>query len=153
MGARAYLLELASVAMPNPAQLSAAGTISTSAATITMAAALPAWVVAGMPVYDVTAGAYLGLVSSGAGSTTLTLAANAAHAGSGSADVLQFGFNPSDIQVGYTGGADLRGLVQIAQVKCTEAIALLQYIQNDLITSGQDSQANSILSSAITSLS
>ena len=91
MGARASLLQLYNVAAPQPAQLTAGGTISTGSANITMAATIPSWVVAGMPVYDVTASAYLGLVSSGAGSTTLVLGANSAAAGSGSADVLAFG--------------------------------------------------------------
>jgi hypothetical protein len=155
MGARASLLELYNSAAPQPAQLTAGGAISTGSANITMAATIPAWVVAGMPVWDVTTGQLLGAVSSGAGTTTLVLAAVALHNGSGSADVLQFGLTPPDIAACYAGpgGTDIRGLIQVAQLKCTEAIALLNFISNDLITSGQDAAANTIIAAAITSLS
>ena len=71
------------------AQLATGGAISTSSATITMAAAIPAWVVAGLNVYDLTNGKQIGTVLSISG-TTLTLTANAANAGS-SGDILQFG--------------------------------------------------------------
>jgi hypothetical protein len=55
-----------------------------------MAQTIPSWVVAGMTVFDVTVGFSLGTVSSGAGTTTLVLGANAAHAGSGSNDGCKF---------------------------------------------------------------
>jgi hypothetical protein len=70
--------------------LTAAGTISTGSANITMAQTIPSWVVAGMTVFDVTNGFNLGTVSSGAGTTTLVLQANAAHAGSGAAMCCRF---------------------------------------------------------------
>jgi hypothetical protein len=68
--------------------LTAAGPISTSSASITMAQTIPSWVVAGMSVFDVTKNASLGTVSSGAGTSTLVLSANSLSAGSGSTDVL-----------------------------------------------------------------
>jgi hypothetical protein len=68
--------------------LTAAGTISTSSATIAMAQPLPASVVFGMNVFSVTANKQIGTVLSTSGST-LTLTAVAANAGSGSSDVLQ----------------------------------------------------------------
>jgi hypothetical protein len=74
--------------------IAAAATFTTSVATITMGAANPGWVVAGMNVYDSTAGANLGTVSSYTG-TTLTLTANAAHASSGSTDSLVFSAWPA----------------------------------------------------------
>jgi hypothetical protein len=69
--------------------LTAAGAISTASPNIAMALPIPPWVVAGMPVFDVTAGHLLGTVSSGAGTTTLVLGANSAFVGSGSNDILQ----------------------------------------------------------------
>jgi hypothetical protein len=83
-----YLLKEIIKTFPN-VSLIAAGTITTSSANITMAATIPASVTAGMNVFDVTVGFNLGTVSSGAGTTTLVLTGNAAHAGSGSNDVLQ----------------------------------------------------------------
>ena len=82
-----YLLKEITKTFPT-GNLTAAGTISTSSASITMAQTIPSWVVAGMTVFDVTNSSALGTVLSGAGTTTLVLTANAAHAGSGSADVL-----------------------------------------------------------------
>jgi hypothetical protein len=69
--------------------LTAAGTISTGSPNVTVAATIPVTVVAGMNVLDVTNGFNLGTVLSGAGTTTLVLTGNAAHAGSGSNDALQ----------------------------------------------------------------
>ena len=74
--------------------LAANGTISTGSATITMNVSNPGWVVAGMNVYDLTNNQQIGTVSSYSG-TTLTLTANAAHAGSGSTDSLQFSAFPA----------------------------------------------------------
>jgi hypothetical protein len=75
----------------NPVIVTAAAgaSFTTSSSTITMAASLPATVVAGMDVYDTTASAHIGTVLSTSG-TTLTLAANAAHASTGSSDSLVF---------------------------------------------------------------
>lgn len=69
----------------------AAGSISTGAATITMpnVSGFP-WVVAGMSVYDNTAAKFIGTVLTWVG-TTLTLTGNAANNGSGSTDSLSFG--------------------------------------------------------------
>jgi hypothetical protein len=82
-----YLLKEVIKTFPT-GNLTAAGTISTSSASITMPQTIPSWVVAGMSVFDVTKNASLGTVASGAGTTTLVLTANSLSAGSGSADVL-----------------------------------------------------------------
>jgi large repetitive protein len=74
-------------------QLSFSALALTNAATSTSSAVLnfasaPSWVVAGMPVYDVTTGETIGTVSAITG-TTITLTANAASA-VGSGDALSF---------------------------------------------------------------
>lgn len=69
--------------------ITAGGTWTTSSTTITMGSANPGWVVAGMIVYDTTASAAIGTVSTYSG-TTLTLTAAALHASSGSTDNLTF---------------------------------------------------------------
>lgn len=69
--------------------LAAGASFTTATASITMGASIPAWVVAGMTVYDATNQQAIGTVSSTAG-TTLTLTSNAAHASSGAADTLNF---------------------------------------------------------------
>lgn len=155
MGAHALLLELYNPAMGpgmTNSQLTAGGAIATNTANITMAATIPSWVVAGMPVYDVTVGAYLGVVSSGSGTTTLVLGSNAAHAGTGTSDVLQFGLTPSDLTVCAAAGTDIVGNLQLAQLKCQELTALLTYISTDLLTSSQDSPVYTTLASVITDL-
>lgn len=70
--------------------ITAAGSISTASATITMpnVSGFP-WVTAGMSVYDNTNGQPIGTVQTWVG-TTLTLTANALHNGSGSTDSLVF---------------------------------------------------------------
>ena len=75
--------------------ITAAGSISTGASTITMpnVSGYP-WVVAGMNVYDATAGVQIGAVLSWT-ATTLTLTANAASNGSGSTDSLIFSAFPA----------------------------------------------------------
>ncbi len=75
--------------------VTAAGAISTGAATITMpnVSGYP-WVVAGMNVYDLTNGKQIGTVQGWVG-TTLTLTGNAANNGSGSTDSLQFSAWPA----------------------------------------------------------
>jgi len=72
----------------------AAGTISTASATITMpnVSGFP-WVVAGMSVYDTTNNKTIGTVLTWVG-TTLTLTSNAANNGSGGTDVLSFSIWP-----------------------------------------------------------
>jgi hypothetical protein len=82
-----YLLGEIIKGTPNGA-LTAAGLISTSSASITMAAPLPSWVAAGQTVFDNTNSKSIGTVLSATG-TTLTLTANAANAGQGSSDLLQ----------------------------------------------------------------
>jgi hypothetical protein len=69
--------------------LTAAGTSTTASANVAMAQTIPATVTPGMNVFDVTNGFNIGTVANGAGTTTLVLTANAAHAGSGSNDALQ----------------------------------------------------------------
>lgn len=70
--------------------LAAGASFTTGSANITMGATIPSWVVAGMTVYDLTNGQAIGTVSSGAGTTTLVLTGNAAHASSGGTDSLAF---------------------------------------------------------------
>jgi hypothetical protein len=69
--------------------LAAGAAWTTSSTSITLAAAIPSWVVTGMNVYDATNSQQVGTVSSVSGAT-LTLTAAAAHASSGSADSLIF---------------------------------------------------------------
>ena len=75
--------------------ITAAGAISTDASTITMpnVSGYP-WVLAGMNVYDATAGVQIGTVQTWTG-TTLTLTGNAANNGSGSTDSLIFSAFPA----------------------------------------------------------
>ena len=75
--------------------ITAAGAISTGASTITMpnVSGYP-WVLAGMNVYDATAGVQIGTVQTWTG-TTLTLTGNAANNGSGSTDSLIFSAFPA----------------------------------------------------------
>lgn len=163
MGVRATLLELFNVAsiasgqagfgfLPT-AQLQAASNPSTASPNITMAQTIPAWVVTGMEVYDVTAGKLLGTVSSGAGTTTLVLGANSAFVGSGTSDVLQFGLTPSDLAVGAAAGTDVRGEIEMLTRELDVMIAKLNYLATDVITSGQNAAANTILTTAVTNLS
>lgn len=69
--------------------LTAGASWTTSSSSITMASAVPAWVQAGMTIYDLTNGQPIGTVSSTAGST-VTLTGNATHASQGAADSLSF---------------------------------------------------------------
>lgn len=69
--------------------IAAGATWTTSVSTIAMGSSNPGWVVPGMNVYDTTAAAQIGTVSTYSG-TTLTLTANASHASSGSTDSLVF---------------------------------------------------------------
>jgi hypothetical protein len=69
-------------------QLTAASNPSTGSPNITMAATIPAWVLPGYTVFDTTKNALLGVVSSGAGTTTLVMAANSLSVGTGTSDVL-----------------------------------------------------------------
>lgn len=161
MGARATLLEVYNQAMNlsgqagygglGLGQLASGGTTSTSSPTVTLAQNAPSWVVASMNVYDVTAGGNCGKVST-VSNATVTLAANSTTA-IANGDVLQFGFTPSDLAVGAAAGSDVRGLVQLAQLKCSEAIAVLTYLTSDVITNSQDLNAYTALQAAITSLS
>lgn len=74
--------------------IAAGGTWTTSSTSITMGSSNPGWIVAGMSVWDITASAFIGTVSSYSG-TTLTLTSTAAHASSGSTDSLQFSAFPA----------------------------------------------------------
>jgi hypothetical protein len=68
--------------------LTAASSWTTASTTITMAATIPAIVVSGMNVADITNAKQIGTVLSASGST-LTLTSAAANASSGSNDILQ----------------------------------------------------------------
>lgn len=76
--------------------LTAAASFTTSSTTITLSAAAPSWVVAGMNISDTTAGANIGTVAS-VSSTTVTLTAAASHASSGAADSLVFSAWPAAV--------------------------------------------------------
>jgi hypothetical protein len=129
-------------------QIACNQSFGTGAATITFAAALPSWVVASMNVYDVTNSQQIGTVSSvSANGLTLTLSANMSHASSGAADVLQFGLTPSDLAQGYATARDLSGEIQVAYLKAAELAQLIADIEK-VVTSGQDSAANTILAAA-----
>jgi len=152
MTVQTNLLKLFNPAGGPTQQLAAGASFAASGTTIVMASAVPAWVVAGMNVYDVTNSQQIGVVAGSTG-TTLTLSATIAHASSGAADVFQFGFTPSDINVGYTAGADIRGIVQECILKAQEIDALMSYLETDVITSSQDSAANTLLAGVVTALS
>jgi hypothetical protein len=110
------------------------------------------WIVAGMPVYDVTTGFLIGTVGSyTSGSTSLTLAANASHAIT-SGDVLMFGFTPGDLVAGQVAGADIQGIIDLCIVKANEIAALVSYLQTDVITSSQDATLNTLLGTIATAL-
>ena len=75
--------------------LAAAAAFTTSSTTITLSATAPSWLLAlgtngaGVSVYDITAGAFIGTVASISGAI-VTLSAAAAHASSGTTDSLTF---------------------------------------------------------------
>lgn len=130
-------------------QIACNASFGTGAAVITFQNALPAWVVASMNVYDVTNSKQLGTVSSvSANGLTLTLGANMSNASSAAADVLQFGLTPSDLAQGYSTARDLQGELQIAWLKAAELAQLITDIEK-VVTSGQDSAANTILGNAL----
>ena len=162
MGVKATLLELYNPLMVSsgiPAngglaagQVAAAAGTATSSTTVSLGAG-NSWIVGNMPVYDVTSAALIGKVATyTANATTATLSANASSTIT-SGDVLQFGLTPSDLAAGETAGADVRGLVQVAQLHLSEAIAIINYLTTDVITSSQDATLNTVLTSAVTSLS
>jgi len=74
--------------------LTASASFTTASTTITMASAVPAWVVNGMNIYDLTNSQQIGTVQS-ISSSTVTLTGTAAHASSGSSDSLQFSAWPA----------------------------------------------------------
>jgi len=119
---------------------------STAATTFTLSANAPAWVIAGMPVWDVTGNALLGHVAS-VSNATVTLAANSAANGS-VGDIVQFGFTPSDLAVGAAAGYDVRGVVEVAWQKLNEAYHVLNDLVTNVITNSQDAQANTQLAAA-----
>jgi len=91
--------------------LNAASAWTTGTPNITMAAGNLGTVTPGMSVYDITASAYLGQVLTYSG-TALVLAANAAHASSGSTDSLVFtasinSVQPVQVFVDSTNGNDI----------------------------------------------
>jgi len=133
-------------------QIAAGGATATNSTTVVLGIAAPSWIVAGMPVYDVTAGAYVGAVASISG-VDVTLAADAANAIT-SGDVLQFGFEPADIAAGFAtpNSTDVRGLVQLVQTKMNESRALLNYLLNNVVTNSEDSVTHAILNSALGAL-
>jgi hypothetical protein len=89
-------------------QLTANASWTTSSTTITLASTAPSWLTAlgtngsGCNVYDATSGQNIGTISSVSG-TTITLTADAAHASSGSSDLLQISAFP---QASASSGAE-----------------------------------------------
>jgi hypothetical protein len=124
-------------------QIAASAALTTGSTSVPLTIPVPPWVVAGMNVFDVTTGLNVGTVASVSGST-VTLAADAAHASQGAADVLQFGFTPSDLAAGFAAGQDVAGNVAVAYLKAAELAKLISDIEK-VITSSQDSAANTIL--------
>lgn len=145
------LLKLFNAAGGPLQQLTTTASWTTSATTLAISGAVPSWVVAGMNVYDVTKGANIGTVS-GSTSTTLTLSAAASAASSGAADVIQLGLTPSDLAVAAAAGCDVRGILEVCQIKANEIDQLMSYLETDVITSSQDSAANTLLAAIVTAL-
>lgn len=129
-------------------QLQASASWTTAAAVIVMAQNLPSWVIASQIVYDVTSGAKIGTVSS-TSNNTLTLTANMASVSSGAADVLQFGFTPSDLSVGAAAGYDIRGGIEEMRLHAAEIKRIATDMQTNVVTSSQNAAANGILTSII----
>ena len=125
-------------------QLQANSSISLASTTVVMAQTVPSWVVASQIVYDVTANVKIGTVSS-ISNNTLTLTADSLNVSTGAADVLQFGFTPSDLAVGAAAGSDIRGLVQLMRLHAAEIKAICTYLTTDVITSSQNAAANTII--------
>ena len=164
MGVRASLLELYNplmasnpqaaannIGLPGIGQVLAASATTTSSETVTLAAPVPSWVVAGMEVFDTTSNLLIGTVGSVSGST-ITLSADASHA-IAAGDVLQLGLTPADINAAQLVSTDIRGVIETIQLRCSEAIQLLQFLTNDAVTSGVDSATFTLLNNQITALS
>jgi hypothetical protein len=149
MGVTANLQKLFSPA-GGPLQQLATGASWTNGTTITMAATIPSWVVAGMNVFDVTNGFQIGTVSSIA-TNVLTLTGAASHSGT-SGDILQFGLPPADLTAATAAGCDVRGVVQECILKLAEVNSLMSYLSADVITSGLDSTANTIIGTVTAAL-
>lgn len=119
--------------------LAAAASFTTSSTTITLGATAPAWLLAlgtngsGVNVYDVTAAAQIGTVSS-ITTTTVTLTAAAAHASTGSTDSLQFsafpqasastGTEPNVVPSSLTNGAAIAWAQSTASWSTTVAFGI-----------------------------
>ncbi len=125
--------------------VAAAGAISASSPNITMPniSGSP-WVQPGMNVYDLTNGKQIGTLLSWSG-TALTLTANAANAGSGSTDSLQFsawpaasassGAEPATLPANVTNGAAL-AFAQSTAAWATGATFVMYWALYDALTSG-----------------
>jgi hypothetical protein len=111
-------------------QVAANGTTSMSQTGVTLATD-NSWIAAGMPVYDVTARAPVGRVGSyTAGSTSLTLAANAAHP-IAVGDALQFNFSPTVTLAGW--GTAVNMTIQIdEQSGLNPGLSLIQPLPNNV---------------------
>jgi hypothetical protein len=138
---------LGNIGLLQPGQVLAAAATTTSSESVSVVTA-PSWIVAGMNIWDVTAGAQIGTVASVSGST-ITLSADAAHA-IAAGDVLQLGLNPSDLTSAATVGFDLRGNVEKLQLSCQENIQLIQIILADV---SLDSATTTLLNAVVTALS
>lgn len=59
----------------------------------------------------------------------------------------------SDLTVAAAAGSDVLGLIAEVNLKCQEAIQILTYLKNDVLTDAQDSTAYTAITTAITDLS
>lgn len=121
-------------------QATSAATATTSP-TLTFSPAPPSWLVAGLPVYDVTTSQPVGTISA-VGATTVTLAANAANA-VGQGDVLSFGgFN-----LGPTLGDTIDNLANMLNASADANLVALKYQAYPLSPggAGEGSGATSLL--------
>lgn len=95
---------------------------ATSSAVLTFGGGVPAGVVPGMVVKDVTTGSAITAATTtvlSVTATTVTMSANAAGSGVGSGDTIQFGtLTSTSKSAGFTKGADVRGLVNLLLGQC-----------------------------------
>lgn len=100
--------------------LEASAATTTSSPTLTFDA-VPDWIVAGLPAYDVTSGEPVGTVQS-AGGTTVTLAANASHAVA-AGDMISFGGS----NLGPTLGDTISALATMLNASADANLSLMKY--------------------------
>jgi hypothetical protein len=125
---------------------------TTSQSTFTTTVAVPSWVVASMPVYDVTAAGVVGTVAS-ISASTVTLNANATTAVA-IGDTLQFGIPTTDITESMTAPYtnDIRGNMAGCVLALDEIYKRLTDIKA-IMTAAGDSTNASIMTTELAALS